>query len=260
MKTASTVFAILLSMGLHALVILQIFGSGNALGGDGDGGHEDFTAVATVSLEPEFLSGTDRAEQSQQDPSIGGEQNSAGEKATPNKEEPKKSTEKQQETERKPEQTASGKKTEDVLSSKNPDAEPEQPKEAAQQTPEKPMERQANRIAPEQTQLERLQAATRDLEAEREALVAKYKGEIYRALQRHSVKPKVRASGDVILQLVLAPSGQVLSRSIQRTSGVPALDAAALTALERAAPFPAMPPQLGGQPMALNVPFHYVSR
>jgi protein TonB len=62
------------------------------------------------------------------------------------------------------------------------------------------------------------------------------------------------------LQLTVAPSGQLLDRAVLQSSGVPQLDRAAITALERAAPFPPLPPELSSTPLTFTVPFRFRTR
>ena len=71
------------------------------------------------------------------------------------------------------------------------------------------------------------------------------------------MKPQVRKNADVIAQITVAPSGDLLSSSLLRSSGVPELDGAAVASLKRAAPFPRVPPEFGAGPLTLIVPFFY---
>jgi len=57
--------------------------------------------------------------------------------------------------------------------------------------------------------------------------------------------------------LTLAPSGKLLDHRIVQSSGSETLDKTAMTSLERAAPFPPAPPEVGNKSHTLRVPFDY---
>jgi protein TonB len=83
-----------------------------------------------------------------------------------------------------------------------------------------------------------------------------YMGEVAKKIQRSKVKPGKRMSGSVTLQFTVGPQGDLLSHSILQSSGSKELDDAAITALERSAPFPVMPESIA-KPMPLQVPFRF---
>jgi periplasmic protein TonB len=83
-----------------------------------------------------------------------------------------------------------------------------------------------------------------------------YMGEVAKKLQRSKVKPAKRMSGTVMLRFTVGLHGDLLSHSVARSSGSKELDDAAITALERSAPFPAMPEAIA-KPMPLTVPFNF---
>jgi TonB family protein len=62
--------------------------------------------------------------------------------------------------------------------------------------------------------------------------------------------------GVAYLRIKINREGQVLAAKLERSSGVPALDRAALEALERAAPLPRIPPERPDE-AELLVPFEY---
>jgi periplasmic protein TonB len=84
-----------------------------------------------------------------------------------------------------------------------------------------------------------------------------YMGEIAKKINRSKVRPSRRLSGTVVLQFTVSPTGELLSHSILQSSGTKELDDAALAALERSAPFPAMPEAAGSKPLPLQVPFNF---
>lgn len=90
--------------------------------------------------------------------------------------------------------------------------------------------------------------------------LARYHGVLARKLQYARVLPRQRASGHVLVQFHLAPSGELLSREIAQSSGQAALDEAALASVDRAAPFPPIPSEASVGPLTLTVPFDYVLR
>ncbi|MBK5925989.1 TonB family protein, partial [Rhodobaculum claviforme] len=68
-----------------------------------------------------------------------------------------------------------------------------------------------------------------------------YPGEVIRRL-RATPQARVRGRGEVTVSFTITPAGAVAGVVVQRGSGQPALDAAALDHIRRAAPFPPPPP------------------
>ncbi|CAL75784.1 Energy transducer TonB, C-terminal region [Bradyrhizobium sp. ORS 278] len=68
------------------------------------------------------------------------------------------------------------------------------------------------------------------------------------------------ASGTATVTVVIDRNGRLLSRRLAGSSGSPALDRAALSIVERAAPFPRFPPVMRQAQEALNVPLHLRQR
>jgi len=62
------------------------------------------------------------------------------------------------------------------------------------------------------------------------------------------------------VMLTIAPSGKLLSHEVVQSSGSDILDRAAVASLEKAAPFPPIPRDLGVSPLTLRVPFEYTTR
>ena len=104
------------------------------------------------------------------------------------------------------------------------------------------------------------QQAASALAARRNRLWSAFQIEVYSALERHKIKPRVGRVGEVLLQITVAPSGELVSHEVLKSSGVAELDKAAVASMERAAPFPAIPPEVSSQPLTLIVPFHYRMR
>ena len=90
------------------------------------------------------------------------------------------------------------------------------------------------------------QTASAAVAARRNKLLSAYQSELYSALERHKIH--VAKTGDVLLEVVLGPAGQVVARQVMRSSGVAELDSAAIAALDRSAPFPPVPPEISSRP------------
>ena len=64
------------------------------------------------------------------------------------------------------------------------------------------------------------------------------------------------ASGTAIVNVVIDRNGRLVSRRLAGSSGSPALDRAALSIIERAAPFPRFPPVMKQAQETRSVPLH----
>jgi len=87
-----------------------------------------------------------------------------------------------------------------------------------------------------------------------------YLGKLRKTLERSKVNPRIHLAGTVLITFIVSPSGQVLRREVEKSSGSKALDEAAMAALERAAPFPPMPHDLTQGPLEVQIPFKFVTR
>jgi periplasmic protein TonB len=127
--------------------------------------------------------------------------------------------------------------------------------------PEKEVaEQQSSNPAPSSEAEEESRAASRAFEARRSQAISVYNSAIYQALMRNALRPKTMERGRVVLELTLSPSGALLERRVVQSSGSTALDKTALMSLERAAPFPPVPPEAGVEPHTLRVPFEYAMK
>jgi protein TonB len=63
--------------------------------------------------------------------------------------------------------------------------------------------------------------------------------------------------GRVVMRVTVARSGQVLDVGIRTSSGWPAIDAAEVETIRRAAPFPPLPSEMPGDPVVLVLPITY---
>ncbi|AZN35572.1 TonB family protein [Iodobacter ciconiae] len=89
---------------------------------------------------------------------------------------------------------------------------------------------------------------------------ASWEGKVLTRLERFRRYPAAaRIRGDegvAYLRILINREGQVLSARLERSSGVPALDKAAMEALSRAAPLPRIPPERPDE-LELLVPFEF---
>ncbi len=76
------------------------------------------------------------------------------------------------------------------------------------------------------------------------AAVSNYPGQVMERINR-TRKPRVSGRGVAVVSFSVANNGGLAAASIRRSSGNSAIDAAALTHIRRAAPFPAPPPGAG---------------
>jgi protein TonB len=87
-----------------------------------------------------------------------------------------------------------------------------------------------------------------------------YLGQVRKSLEHSKVNPRSQMAGTVLIRFTVGPTGEVLSRVVQKSSGSKLLDDAAMASLDRAAPFPAMPQDLARGPLEVQVPFNFVTR
>ncbi|MFT3732080.1 MAG: energy transducer TonB [Hyphomicrobium sp.] len=88
----------------------------------------------------------------------------------------------------------------------------------------------------------------------------RYMNEINERVQKAKRTPGVAASGTVVLRYTIGLDGQLLSKEIASSSGSKSLDEAAAAALDRAAPFPPIPPEVSIKPLAFTQPFKFIMR
>jgi protein TonB len=88
-----------------------------------------------------------------------------------------------------------------------------------------------------------------------------YLAQVFAALERHKYYPATARhrglSGRVVLQFVILPDGQVVDPHITEQHGPSPFSDAALTALRRASPLPAFPPNLRQSRLLVEVPIIY---
>jgi len=87
-----------------------------------------------------------------------------------------------------------------------------------------------------------------------------YLGQVRKTLERAKVNPRSAQSGTVLVRFTVGPQGELLSRTIEQSSGSKILDDAAMAALDRAAPFPPLPQEIASGPLEVQVPFRFMTR
>ena len=65
-----------------------------------------------------------------------------------------------------------------------------------------------------------------------------YLGQLRKLLDKSKLNPRSPATGTVVVEFKISPTGALLSREVTKSSGSKLLDDAAMASLERAAPFP----------------------
>lgn len=90
--------------------------------------------------------------------------------------------------------------------------------------------------------------------------VGLYLGQIYKHLERAKVSAPSRRSGTVVMRFTIGLDGKVLSREVVSGSGFKILDDAAAAALDRAAPFPPIPPKVSLKPISLEQQFTFEAK
>ena len=90
--------------------------------------------------------------------------------------------------------------------------------------------------------------------------VGLYLGKVNAQVQRSKVNPRSRRTGTVVVKFTVGTDGGLLGRDVMSSSGVEVLDRAAISALDRAAPFPPIPPDVSGGPMTFTQSFRFVVR
>lgn len=91
-------------------------------------------------------------------------------------------------------------------------------------------------------------------------LFGRYMGKINDHVQRAKVNPRSTVAGVVVMRFIIDIDGKLLSKEVATSSGSKVLDAAAGAALDRAAPFPPIPPQISIKPLAFTQPFKFIMR
>ena len=233
-RTGAAAAALGMHIGTVGLFAATSLSNVNSTALQSGSGEDDLTVAATITMASEESLGLDAASTPRQEASAGGQP------APQVKEEVKKEEEK---IELPPEELP---EPQPLIEEKKPekkivDAKPSTPSPASEAQDEQ-------------------RAASRAFEARRSRVLSLYHNTIYQVLMRNALRPAIMARGRVVLELTLAPSGELLAHRVLESSGSETLDRSAMTSLERAAPFPPIPPELSHGAHTVRVPFEYAAK
>ncbi|MGQ0457088.1 MAG: energy transducer TonB family protein [Hyphomicrobium sp.] len=126
---------------------------------------------------------------------------------------------------------------------------------------EKPPEQvQVQEQQPEQVAIVTQQSSGDEKSGGNPEAYSKYLGQINQHVQRSKINPRSRVAGTVVMKFTVGLRGELISKQVAASSGHPSLDNAAIAALERAAPFPPIPPEVSTSPLAFTQPFRFIMR
>ena len=130
---------------------------------------------------------------------------------------------------------------------------------------EKPEEVQQAQVAT----LEQLEQPTVALEEKRAGekqeggdpgLKRQYLGQVRSQIERANVNPRSSLTGTVLIRFAVAATGELISKEVISSSGSSKLDNAAIASLEKAAPFPPFPKNLGLDKIVEVIPYRFTIR
>ena len=224
------------ALGLHAAVLAFLAAAAlhepDIAALESGKGDDDLSVVATVNLQSEDSFGLDATNAQRADASAGGPP------STEAKEEVKK---------------------EEEIVELPPEKAPE-PTPFTDSPEKKEEDKKPSTPAPVSDAQEEERAPSREFEARQSTVLSRYNSQVYHALMRNALRPLTTQKGRVVLEMTLAPTGELLDHRVVVSSGMAELDRIAMTSLERAAPFPPLPPEIGKTPHTLRVPFEYAVR
>lgn len=84
-----------------------------------------------------------------------------------------------------------------------------------------------------------------------------YMRNLEQRIKRNWTPPKGDSSKRVVIIFTIGRDGRLLSSKVEKTSGVPLVDRAAMSAVELSAPFPPLPPEFRGQSVPIEFTFDY---
>ncbi|MBM3543284.1 MAG: TonB family protein [Alphaproteobacteria bacterium] len=87
-----------------------------------------------------------------------------------------------------------------------------------------------------------------------------YLGKLRTHLEQHKINPRTQLIGTAVVAFTVDASGEISSRRLSKSSGSKVLDEAAIASIERAAPFPPIPTELGRNHLEVSVPFKFTVR
>jgi protein TonB len=88
-----------------------------------------------------------------------------------------------------------------------------------------------------------------------------YLSRVFRHLERYRVYPRTalenNQGGRVVTRVTISRDGRLIDARIDTSSGWPTIDSAELDAIRKAAPFPAVPNDMPGDPVILILRMNY---
>jgi periplasmic protein TonB len=87
-----------------------------------------------------------------------------------------------------------------------------------------------------------------------------YLGKLRTHIERFKVNPRTQLIGTAVVAFTVGGDGEITSHRIAKSSGSKVLDDAAIASIERAAPFPPIPTELGKTALEVSVPFKFTVR
>lgn len=87
-----------------------------------------------------------------------------------------------------------------------------------------------------------------------------YLGKLRVHLERAKVNPRTTRVGTAVVRLTVKSNGELVMHKIVKSSGYKELDKAALDSIASAAPYPAIPSDVGEDTISVSVPFRFTVR
>lgn len=121
-------------------------------------------------------------------------------------------------------------------------------------------EQRASEYQPEQVAVIEQEAASQSQSGGDATLYSAYLGSLRTHVERFKVRPKRVSVGTVVVKFSIGKDGAIISREVATSSGSQELDLAALSAIDKAAPFPKFPDGMTRDRIDLSIPFNFVTR
>ncbi len=134
---------------------------------------------------------------------------------------------------------------------------------AMQPPPELPTpqpEQKPSEYQPEQVAVIEQEAASQNQSGGDATAYRAYLGSLRTHVERFKVRPKKVGVGTVVVKFSVGRDGGVISREVATSSGSQELDLAALSAIDKAAPFPKLPDSVTRDRIDVSIPFNFVTR
>jgi protein TonB len=87
-----------------------------------------------------------------------------------------------------------------------------------------------------------------------------YLGKLRVHLERAKINPRTTRVGTAVVRLTVKSDGELVAHKIVKSSGYKELDKAALDSIASAAPYPAIPSEVGEETISVSVPFRFTVR